>query len=139
MHFYRFSACVFLSALIVNAAGPAQRLLSFEPNQGQSNSQVRFLARGSGYTLFLTAREAVFAPRSAGTLRMRFLGANSHSAIAGEQQTTGRSNYLIGNDASKWLTDVPNYATVRYTNVYRNVDLVYYGNQGQLEHDFIVA
>jgi hypothetical protein len=33
--------------------------LFFEPNQGQTDPQVKFLARGSGYGLFLTANEAV--------------------------------------------------------------------------------
>ena len=33
--------------------------LSFEANQGQSDAQVEFLSRGSGYTLFLTPSEAV--------------------------------------------------------------------------------
>src|SRR2546423_15692213 len=37
--------------------------LSFEANQGQANEQVRFLARGAGYTLFLMADEAVFVLR----------------------------------------------------------------------------
>jgi hypothetical protein len=33
---------------------------------------------------------------------------------------------------------VPNYAKVKYTSVYPGVDLVYYGNQRQLEYDFVV-
>lgn len=33
--------------------------LSFEANQGQTDSQVRFISHGSGYNLFLTATEAV--------------------------------------------------------------------------------
>jgi hypothetical protein len=35
--------------------------LHFEANQGQSDEQVKFLSRGSGYTLFLTPTEAVLA------------------------------------------------------------------------------
>ncbi|MGH7790783.1 MAG: hypothetical protein ACREOB_00570, partial [Thermodesulfobacteriota bacterium] len=37
--------------------------LSFEANQGQTNAQVKFLSRGSGYTLFLTPTEAVLTLR----------------------------------------------------------------------------
>ncbi|MGH9432442.1 MAG: SBBP repeat-containing protein, partial [Terriglobia bacterium] len=50
----------------------------------------------------------------------------------------GKSNYFIGNDPKNWHTNVPNYAEVRYRNVYPGVDLVYYGNQGRLEYDFVV-
>jgi len=50
----------------------------------------------------------------------------------------GKSNYFIGNDPKKWRTNVPNYAKVKYANVYPGVDVVYYGNQGQLEYDFVV-
>jgi len=35
--------------------------ISFEANQGQTDSEVRFLSRGKGYTLFLTPAEAVLA------------------------------------------------------------------------------
>ncbi len=38
--------------------------LYFEPNEGQSDPQVKFISRGSGYSLFLTPAEAVFALRS---------------------------------------------------------------------------
>ena len=54
-------------------APPAQRArvvenygklpLSFEANTGQTNSAVKFLSRGRGYTLFLTSDEAVLALR----------------------------------------------------------------------------
>jgi hypothetical protein len=37
--------------------------LSFEANQGQTERQVKFLSRGSGYSLFLTGNEAVLALR----------------------------------------------------------------------------
>jgi hypothetical protein len=48
-------------------------------------------------------------------------------------------NYFIGNDPKKWHTDVPAYAKVKYTSVYPGIDLVFYGNQRELEYDFVVA
>ncbi len=126
--------------------------LSFEANQGQTDSQVKFLSRGRGYTLFLTSTEAVLGlnspqspPRtqriasSAVNLRMKLVGANPTAQVTGLEELPGKSNYFIGNDPSKWRTNVPNYAKVRYQDVYPGVDLVYYGNQRQLEYDFIVA
>ena len=70
---------------------------------------------------------------------MKLVGANPNPKIAGTDELPGKSNYFIGNDPKKWRTNVPNYAKVKYANVYPGVDLVYYGNQGQLEYDFMVS
>ena len=129
--------------------------LSFEANQGQSDNRVKFLSRGRGYTLFLTGTEAVlalnqpqrtprtrresFMPSSAVQLRLRLLGANPQPEMRGLEELPGKSNYFIGNDPSKWRTNVPTYGKVEYRDVYPGVNLVYYGNGRQLEHDFVVA
>ena len=117
--------------------------LAFEANGGQAPSQVKFLARGPGYEVFLTGEEAVLSlSKSAGgagaALHMKLPGANP-AAVTGEDALPGKSNYFIGNDPRKWLGNLPNYAKVRYRAVYPGVDLVYYGNPGQLEYDFVVA
>jgi Transposase DDE domain group 1/Beta-propeller repeat len=70
----------------------------------------------------------------AAVLRMKLIGANPHAKVSGLEQLPGKSNYFIGNDPKKWRTNVSNYAKVKYANV----DLVYYGNQGKLEYDFVV-
>ncbi len=171
--------------------------MRFERNDGQTDARVRFLARGPGYTLFLTPDEAVLALRkpskdsparsslasrevpdgtgsgiprapdtrgndkpnrtpgtrgndkatgraSAGVetevLRVKLVGANRNAQIEGVDRLAAGSNYFIGNDPKKWHTDVPNYARVRYRNVYPGIDLVYYGSdQRQLEYDFVLA
>jgi hypothetical protein len=197
--------------------------LSFELNQGQTDARVRFLARGGGYTIFLTDDEAVltlkrssvvsgqlsvaptgtrpgtsrwgerglpgrldpFGPFAAGAgrwpslaqelqslwpslipdlsqmfrdpyagkdamavgpefpppqvMRMRLADGSAHARVVGLDELPGKSNYFIGNDPKKWRTNVPSYAQVKYEGVYPGVDLVYYGNQRQLEYDFVVA
>ena len=119
--------------------------LSFEANQGQTDSRVNFLSRGSEYTLFLTSEEAVLQLRAhakendGAVLRMRLLGANQHADARGWDELAGKINYFIGRDPAKWHTNVPTYGKVGYNGVYPGVDLVYYGNQGQLEYDFIVS
>ena len=130
--------------------------LFFEPNQGQTAPQVKFLAHGAGYGLFLTADEAVLqlhsrvvkASKSAksdvkrepdSVIRMHLEGANSAAQISGSLPLGGKSSYFIGNDPSKWHRDIPQFARVQYQAVYPGVDLVYYGNQSQLEYDFRVA
>ncbi|HET7840380.1 MAG TPA: SBBP repeat-containing protein, partial [Terriglobia bacterium] len=139
--------------------------LSFEANQGQTDPRVKFLSRGAGYAFFLTGDEAVLALeggsqdsgfRSQGSkngkgesptpnhesrvpavLRMKLLGANASAQASGLEELPGKSNYFIGNDPQKWRTDVPNYGKVRFADVYPGIDLVYYGNQGQLEYDWV--
>src|SRR5512132_494930 len=131
--------------------------LSFEANQGQTDSQVKFLARGRGYALFLTSTEAVLSlakpqaqarpetsatssPEASGTvLAMQLSGANPEPQVTGKDALRGRVNYFRGKDPAHWHTQIPTYAKVAYEGIYPGVDLAYYGNQGQLEYDFVVA
>src|SRR5437773_113123 len=128
--------------------------LHFEANQGQTHKEVRFLSRGPGYSLYLTAGEAVLVLAKPNTearrdaqraqvksvaLRMSIVGAAPAPLVGGLEELPGKANYFIGKDPAKWRTNVPTYAKVRYEQVYPGIDLVYYGNQRQLEYDFVVA
>src|ERR1022692_2021146 len=116
--------------------------LSFEANRGQTARQVKFLARGPGYTLFLTPDAAVLSlhrQKTNAVLRMKLQGANARASVTGADALPGKSNYFIGSDPSQWRTDVPTYAGVKYAAVYPGIDLVYHGNQRLLEYDFLVA
>jgi hypothetical protein len=121
--------------------------MSFEANRGQTDESVNFLARGAGYALFLKPTEAVFAlhradasTRKAPTaLRMKLVGANADAKADGVDELAGRVNYFVGDDPVRWRTNVPVFGRVRYGEVYSGVDVVYYGNQRQLEYDFRVA
>jgi hypothetical protein len=138
--------------------------LSFEANQGQADPRVKFLARGSGYRLFLTATEAVLSLQQPtllagkesssaysrpGSMRgmastgavlvMRLVNANPTPEVIGRGLLPGKSNYFIGNNPNRWVTNVTTYDGVCYRNVYPGVDLVHYGIQGQLEYDFVLA
>jgi hypothetical protein len=116
--------------------------LRFEANQGQTNSQVKFLSRGHGYSLFLTDTEAVLVLQRRGkrsdVVRMQLVGANQRPKVSGLDQLPGKNNYFIGNDPNTWHRNVPTYRQVSYREVYPGVDLVYYGNQKQLEYDFVI-
>src|ERR1019366_7201571 len=108
--------------------GYARLPLVFERNIGQFDPQVRYAARSQGHTLFLTDREIVLAfsnkTLSNNAVRMSFSGGNSSPAIEPSRHQPGVSNYLRGNDRSKWRTDVPHYGRVRYREIYPGVDLV---------------
>lgn len=90
-------------------------------------------------------RETFLAAESPATyeqavLHMKLLGANPAPQVSGLDLLPGKSNYLIGNDPSKWRTNVSHYAKVKYDEVYPGIGLVYYGtDQAQLEYDFVVA
>jgi hypothetical protein len=135
--------------------------LSFEANSGQSSRKVKFLARGQGYGLFLTTTGAVMSVTKSSekkgdsknnslakknqqlaettVVSWDMVAANKSPRIAGVDALPGKANYFRGNDPSQWQSNISTYAKVRYSNVYPGIDVVYYGNQRQLEYDFIVA
>jgi uncharacterized protein (TIGR03437 family) len=134
--------CFLLLAGTALAAPSVQRVhrpLSFEPNIGQASAQVRYLARSNSYTLYLANDEIVLAGRNQPPLRTRLSGANRSLRISGEGPQDSTSNYFIGNDPAQWRTAVPNFAQVRYANVYAGIDLVFYEEDGNLEYDWIVS
>jgi hypothetical protein len=122
----------------------------FELNQGQTDPQVEFLSRGQGYALFLADDEAVLSLKSKASktanskqesqsiVRMKLAGARPSQAEGLDRLPT-KSNYIIGSDPTQWRTNIPNYGMVKYAGVYPGIDLVYYGNERQLEYDFVVA
>jgi hypothetical protein len=84
-------------------------------------------------------RAAQCAPDAA-VVRMQLSGSTiAAHAPAGEERLPGTANYFVGNDPAQWRAAVPTYSRVRYSGVYPGVDLLYYGNQRQLEYDFVVA
>jgi len=156
----RSSVDLVLASLLLSSIAPAETLdaqlpLLFEVNRGQTDARVKFLSRGKGYTLFLTPTEAVLSLRQRSahgrdeskadvgrrleSLRIQLVGARIAPNLVGLGHLPGTSNYFIGNDPNKWHTAVPTFSQVKYENVYPGIDLICYGNQGQLEHDFLVA
>lgn len=118
--------------------------LTFEENRGQTGGQVKFLARGKGYNLFLTPREALLSlrqrvPQKAALIKMRWVGGNDTPETEALSPLPVISNYFLGNDPTKWRKAVPHYGRIRYREVYPGVDLVFHGNQRRLEYDFVVS
>ncbi|MEW5910605.1 MAG: hypothetical protein AB1659_12440, partial [Thermodesulfobacteriota bacterium] len=145
---------------IYQARAFGQLPLHFEANRGQFDDGVEYFSRGNGFSLFLTANEAVFAiqpsesnesfkgipnaktpfhsPGPPVFLRFQLLDANPQSDVSASDPLPGETNYLIGNDPNRWRAHIPNYAKVHYSGVYPGIDLIYYGNQRKLEYDFVV-
>ncbi|MEY2541815.1 MAG: hypothetical protein QOI22_1417 [Verrucomicrobiota bacterium] len=139
--------------------------LRFEENNGSFDPQVKYLARGPSYTLFLTPAETVLTIRQGGQgeaaksdaklrsvssakarapdskasiVRVRLEGANRAGTLRGESELSAPTNYFIGNDPAKWRA-ARNYERVRCESVYPGVDVLYHGKQQELEYDFEVA
>ncbi len=145
------------------AASAIKMPLFFEANEGQTDPSVRFLTRSGGYTMFLTPTETVLVEGKNGiasgrkfgkgltafradeknskqsVLRMELLGANAAPEFQGLQELPGKVNYLIGKDEAAWHTNVALFSEVQVAKVYPGVDLLFHGDQRQLEYDFVVA
>jgi uncharacterized protein (TIGR03437 family) len=107
--------------------------LWFEPNQGQAHPSAQFLAHTPyGYVYLNTAELAVQ------NIRIRLVGATTKGEAVLEEPTGGFSNYFEGRDRRDWHTGIPHYKRLRVRDVYRGIDLVFYGRTGKLEYDFIV-
>ena len=130
------------TALSKAKASMAKMPLSFEPNRGQTDPRVQFLSRGPGFTVFFTKDETVMSLKDTSTsnavVRMRFVGGTNAANPHPLEALPNYSNYLTGNDSSKWLTDVKEYGKLRYENVYPGIDVVYQGDHQQLRYDFVV-
>lgn len=126
--------------------------LRFEANRGQASHSVNFLARGPGYTVALGRNGALLALASGRTpggipgvgsssavVGMHLVGALAHSTVSGVSQLPGMTNYMVGADPSRWHLGIPTFSRVRYQHVYPGVDMVYHGNQNELEYDLVVA
>lgn len=119
------------------------RPIVFEPNVGQTDPEVKYLARGQGFMLFITDTAAVFkvsgSEGSQHGLQLRWLDARKPETSRGEEPLPASINYFRGSDPSKWITDVRPFRRVRLASVYPGIDLVFHGETGSLEYDFVVA
>ena len=136
--------------------------LLFEVNVGQTDEQVRYLARpGLGVTYFFTERghtvllseqrnspagpmrrstdrEVTEPPTRSHAVKVDFPGANPRPSVSVEGEAQGLTNYFLGRDPNQWRTHVPSYSVLHYSDLYDGIDLVYYGSGARLEYDFIV-
>ncbi len=114
--------------------------VSFEANAGQVDPEVRFLARARGFRAFLLDAGAVFALPGGGAVRMEFEGVRAGAAARGARPLAARSHYLLGNDPSAWVRDVPHVAEVEIADLYPGATLRWRPAAGRLlEYDLLLA
>ncbi|HET9493958.1 MAG TPA: S-layer homology domain-containing protein [Chloroflexia bacterium] len=120
--------------------------LQFEPNAGQTDKSVDFVARASGGTMFFRPAEVVMSlpvegakSNARAAVAVQFVGANANHVIEGEGALPGKASYLKGNNPARWQKGLPTYAAVEYTGVYDGVNLKYEGDQGSLKGTYLLA
>ena len=125
----------------------------FTPNVGQLPGDVLYSARGLGYSFALGSHGVsyVFAnaaaagtsgssgSRAAQVVTVAFAGANPSPTMDGAHPLKTRVNYLLGNSAESYKTDVPTFAQVTYGALYPGIDLTYKGSAQKIKYEFTVA
>lgn len=116
-----------------------QRPLSFIQNDGQVDDSVSFHVRdGDVGEVFFTQEEIVVA-NGDDVIRANFVGSNPSAEVRGWEQLPGIANFFIGNDPTKWRTNIATFEGVWYEEVYDGIDVKYSGQSGQVKRDIYVA
>ena len=138
--------------------------LHFIPNHGQFNEQIKFRSETSGATVWFTQNEVYYqlskitktepepnilnefgiTPNLSKDkiefllIKSSFVNSNLNPKISSSQITSHNSNYFIGNDPTRWKTDIPSYRQITYHQIYDGIDLKFYGSPFKMEYDFVV-
>jgi len=139
-----YALSVFFLDTLLFAASPDPNFgripLSFEENRGQFQNDVSFVSRGAGYLFRFKPQqfELDFQTNIGSDRIITTLVDSSPVASITAAEPAGRVNYLIGSDSRKWITNVPTYRRICYPSVYQGIDLLYHGNERNLEYTFVV-
>jgi hypothetical protein len=123
-------------------SSPAAPLV-FEENRGQAPKRYHYVVRrGSIETLYSADGIDIVVPEpngSAESVHLCWLNDKSNAKIESEELLPGHSNYFLGADSTRWVTNVQQFGRLRYRQIYPGIDLVFHGTADDLEHDFVVA
>ncbi len=126
----------FLIPCLLSAASSR---IQFEPNHGQTDARVRYLARTPQGMVFFTGASIVFSRPEAAPITFDLAGSNPSAEWNPADATGNTTTYHVGRDKSRWAEDVPQYARLVRRNVYPGIDAAYYGADGRIEYDYLLA
>ena len=112
--------------------------LVFEPNQGQAPANVRWIATPARADVSAFTRPVAPQGVKSSVVKMQLAGSGAWKGDGGSP-TGGISNYYLGNSPANWHRKIPHYAQVKASGVYKGIDVVFHGDRGALEYDFVVA
>ncbi|MBA2353094.1 MAG: DUF11 domain-containing protein, partial [Acidobacteria bacterium] len=99
-------------------------------------------AQGLGYGVVVSAEGARLSLPAPGAppaeLTFSIEGARGGATLSGTSRLPGVVHRYVG-ARENWATGMATYARVDVTEVRPGVDVAYYGNQDQLEYDFVIA
>ena len=101
---------------------------------GGSYKSVGASGGGSGASITAASKDMLRSH----AYRVSFMDANEGVEIVPDKPLPGYNNYFIGHDPAKWASNCRVFQGVTYKNLYPNIDVRYYTNNGQLKYDIIV-
>jgi len=144
----------------------ASQSMAFTENRGQWGDKTLFKAEAGGATFYFCRDEVAYLfirdtdeleeppypeiiempdkfdrpcyKKEALLIKAQFVGANPEAEVIGKARLPHNCNYFYSNDQAKWRTDVPNYASVTYKDIWPGIDLKYHGDGRGMKYDFIV-
>ena len=115
---------------------------AFVENRGQTDPAVRFYARGTGLTAFLTSEAIALRLCGSGqggaNLFLRFEGADPGTEVQGIGELPGRHNFYLGSDPEGWVLGALGFRAIRYRSLYSGIGLEVYLRDGYLEYDLVL-
>ena len=69
---------------------------------------------------------------------MQFVNSDRNAVKKGVQASAEKLNFFIGNDTSKWTSNVSTFEKVRYNGLYPGIDFLFYEENERPKYDFIV-
>ncbi len=116
----------------------------FETNNGQAPSEVKFIARSSRYIIYFeNDKIKFFLPdkSNGGRNREVVIKLNNSSVykIEGLEASAKINNYFLGNHHDRWSSNNLSFKKIKYVNLYKNIDVIFYFTENNLEFDFEIA
>ena len=108
--------------------------LAFTENRGQVHANILYYARTPAYSIGVTKQSLIFKDGS----QLHFLGTSDDVSIEAAGRSASKANFFTGNDPNKWITGVNTYPAILYRGIYKGIDLKIYGNDRNIEYDWIV-
>lgn len=134
--------------------------LSFKENKGQFPDNIKFYSKLDNAELFFDEKGITYianyninnysdnnllfnntpqlSKKEYFRFNLKFINPNENLIIEGENPLDTKINYIIGNNPTKWKSNVSSYEKIIYKELYKNIDLIYYTNNDNIKYDFIL-
>lgn len=132
-------SCAFFPVSTRAAGNPGARSmpLVFVENRGQAAARIRYIGAGPEFKAWFEDR-GVTLQQGQTAIRISF-ERSAKPRIEADDPIGARANYLHGNDPRRWQTDLPLFATIRYSGLWPGIELRYTAERSRLKAEYVVA